>query len=95
MDLDVIFHGQGSHSCDRLTVPHARYAERPFVLAPLADLTGAATAATTSDATTEGLLEARRIWDGTDGEVTAMESGDIARVIPMKTDCGVGGERRW
>ena len=84
MDLDVIFHGQGSHSCDRLTVPHARYAERPFVLAPLADLTGAATATTKSDATTEGLLEARRIWDGTDGEVTAMESGDIARVIPMR-----------
>ena len=38
IDLDIIFHKCGTHSCDRLEVPHPRYHERGFVLAPLADL---------------------------------------------------------
>ena len=38
IDLDIIFHKCGTHSCDRLEVPPPRYHERGFVLAPLADL---------------------------------------------------------
>ena len=39
IDLDVIFHERGAHACERLEVPHRpRFAERGFVLAPLADL---------------------------------------------------------
>lgn len=38
IDLDIIFHRNGTHGCERLEVPHPRYHERPFVLAPLADL---------------------------------------------------------
>ena len=38
IDLDIIFHRSGTHECERLEVPHPRYHERPFVLAPLADL---------------------------------------------------------
>ena len=38
IDLDIIFHRSGTHGCGRLEVPHPRYHERPFVLAPLADL---------------------------------------------------------
>ena len=38
IDLDIIFHRRGTHGCERLEVPHPRYHERPFVLAPLADL---------------------------------------------------------
>ena len=43
IDLDIIFHKCGTHSCDRLEVPHPRYHERGFVLAPLADLLKAET----------------------------------------------------
>lgn len=60
------------------------YVEWLFVLVLFVDLTGVATAATTSDATTEGLFEVWRIWDGIDGEVMVMESGDIVCVILMR-----------
>jgi 2-amino-4-hydroxy-6-hydroxymethyldihydropteridine diphosphokinase/dihydropteroate synthase len=38
VDLDIVFYGQHDVSSERLTIPHERYAERSFVLAPLADL---------------------------------------------------------
>lgn len=82
MDLDVIFHGEGLHACERLTVPHARYSERPFVLGPLVDLTGASE--TWRDATRDGLLEAQRIWQGMGDEMAVMTSADMARVMPLR-----------
>jgi len=87
MDLDIIFHGRGGHSCERLVVPHERYDERPFVLAPLADLTGSVKAAAATerrDATTDGLLHAQMIWEGMGEEKSIMESANIVRVMPLK-----------
>jgi 2-amino-4-hydroxy-6-hydroxymethyldihydropteridine diphosphokinase len=42
IDIDILFHGEERIETPELTVPHARIAERAFVLAPLADVTRAA-----------------------------------------------------
>lgn len=42
LDLDLLFYGDEKINTHRLTVPHPRICERPFVLFPLADLLGAA-----------------------------------------------------
>ena len=38
LDLDLILYGDRQIDDDRLTVPHPRYLDRPFVLGPLARL---------------------------------------------------------
>jgi 2-amino-4-hydroxy-6-hydroxymethyldihydropteridine diphosphokinase len=38
LDIDILLYGQTVMDCDELTIPHPRYAERRFVLAPLAEL---------------------------------------------------------
>jgi 2-amino-4-hydroxy-6-hydroxymethyldihydropteridine diphosphokinase len=38
LDIDILLYGQTVMVSDELTVPHPRYAERRFVLAPLAEL---------------------------------------------------------
>ena len=38
LDLDIIFYGNQQMQHDRLTIPHPRWKEREFVVAPLADL---------------------------------------------------------
>jgi 2-amino-4-hydroxy-6-hydroxymethyldihydropteridine diphosphokinase len=38
MDIDIIFCGNQIVDSDLLTVPHARWAERRFVVQPLADV---------------------------------------------------------
>ena len=38
IDLDILFHDAGAFENDRLVIPHPRFHERDFVLAPLADL---------------------------------------------------------
>lgn len=38
LDLDLLFYGDARIESPRLTVPHPRWAERAFVLLPLADL---------------------------------------------------------
>ena len=43
LDLDLLFYGDKKINTRRLSVPHPRICERPFVLLPLADLLGAAT----------------------------------------------------
>jgi 2-amino-4-hydroxy-6-hydroxymethyldihydropteridine diphosphokinase len=39
-DLDILFYGDLSMDTEALTIPHPRIAERPFVLAPLGEVTG-------------------------------------------------------
>ncbi len=38
IDIDILFYGNAVVSTAELTVPHPRFAERRFVLAPMADL---------------------------------------------------------
>jgi 2-amino-4-hydroxy-6-hydroxymethyldihydropteridine diphosphokinase len=38
LDLDLVFYGDGAVVQDRLIVPHPRFRERRFVLAPLAEI---------------------------------------------------------
>jgi 2-amino-4-hydroxy-6-hydroxymethyldihydropteridine diphosphokinase len=38
LDIDILLYGQTVMNSDELTLPHPRYAERRFVLAPLAEL---------------------------------------------------------
>jgi 2-amino-4-hydroxy-6-hydroxymethyldihydropteridine diphosphokinase len=38
LDLDIIFYGDVALDAPRLTVPHPRWQERAFVLAPLAEI---------------------------------------------------------
>lgn len=38
IDLDLILHGDDELNTDTFTLPHARFAERRFVLQPLADI---------------------------------------------------------
>lgn len=40
LDLDILFFGQEQASGPELVIPHPKWKERLFVLAPLADLTG-------------------------------------------------------
>jgi 2-amino-4-hydroxy-6-hydroxymethyldihydropteridine diphosphokinase len=38
VDIDILLYGNTVMQCDELTIPHPRYRERRFVLAPLAEL---------------------------------------------------------
>jgi 2-amino-4-hydroxy-6-hydroxymethyldihydropteridine diphosphokinase len=38
IDVDILFHGDGAHRSERLTIPHPLIAERSFVLAPLSEV---------------------------------------------------------
>lgn len=38
MDLDILLYGELVFTCDQLTIPHPRLAERRFALQPLADI---------------------------------------------------------
>jgi 2-amino-4-hydroxy-6-hydroxymethyldihydropteridine diphosphokinase len=38
VDIDILLYGNTAMECDELTIPHPRYHERRFVLAPLAEL---------------------------------------------------------
>jgi 2-amino-4-hydroxy-6-hydroxymethyldihydropteridine diphosphokinase len=39
IDIDLLFYGDQTYQCSELEIPHPRWKERLFVLAPLADLT--------------------------------------------------------
>ncbi len=40
LDIDILFHGDKTLRTTRLTLPHPRYAERPFVVVPLEEVLG-------------------------------------------------------
>ncbi|XP_010551367.1 PREDICTED: folate synthesis bifunctional protein, mitochondrial isoform X2 [Tarenaya hassleriana] len=90
LDLDILFYGRLRISSDKLTVPHERIWERPFVLAPLVDLLGSAV---DNDTVSHwhslsihpgGLFEA---WERLSGESLIGKEG-IRRVVPI-------GDKLW
>ena len=77
LDLDIVFFGSGDFDDERLAIPHPRWRERAFVLAPLADLEPAG-----GGACSERLAEAKRAWSDLGGEA-AIGGDDIRRVTPI------------
>ncbi|QDZ22685.1 dihydropteroate synthase [Chloropicon primus] len=80
LDLDIVFYGGGEVDHERLRVPHPRWKERSFVLAPLADLEPGS--APSSESCGSRLVEARRAWEDLGGEAL-VGGGEIRRVTPM------------
>ena len=70
LDLDIIFHGSVSLATERLQVPHARWQERDFVKAPLADLYTAAELAALDDAVASNLRTAQAMWEDAGGALS-------------------------
>ena len=81
IDLDIIFYGRQRIETPTLQVPHPRLRERPFVLAPLADL-----ASRSGTGSLEGdggpLSEAAQLWEQRGGEAL-VGSADLLRVLPL------------
>ena len=93
IDLDVIFHERGAHACERLEVPHPRFAERGFVLAPLADLhAGVGAPAIDHPAVAAGLDAARSLWRASGGE-SRVGTPEMRRVMPLGDDLVTWGDR--
>ena len=81
LDLDIIFHGSASLVTERLQVPHARWQERDFVKAPLADLYTAAELASLEDAVASNLRASMALWKDAGGALftqCALSSGSKA-----------------
>lgn len=93
IDLDVIFHERGAHACDRLEVPHPRFAERGFVLAPLADLhAGVGASALDHPNVAAGLDAALSLWRASGGE-SRVGTPEMRRVMPLGDDLVTWGDR--
>ena len=79
--MDIIFYGRQRIETPTLQVPHPRLQERPFVLAPLADL-----ASSSGSGSLEGdggpLSEAAQLWEQRGGEAL-VGSADLLRVLPL------------
>ena len=80
LDLDVVFYGGLDFRDERLEVPHPRWRERSFVVAPVCDLlpVGAASGAGSCSGRLE---EARDAWRDLGGEAS-VGGDEIRRVIP-------------
>ena len=93
IDLDVIFHERGAHACERLEVPHPRFAERGFVLAPLADLhAGVGASALDHPNVAAGLDAALSLWRASGGE-SRVGTPEMRRVMPLGDDLVTWGDR--
>lgn len=84
LDLDIIFYGDQTVTTETLDIPHARFLERPFVLAPLADLlTGSDTRSVSHWSNYKccygGVAQA---WEKMGGEA-CIGKEDLRRVIPV------------
>ena len=92
IDLDILFHDAGAFENDRLVIPHPRFHERDFVLAPLADLALEADAErkrvpnenanANEDPIRRGLRVARALWRARGGEAN-VGTDAIRRVAPF------------
>ena len=94
IDLDILFHDAGAFRDDRLEIPHPRFHERDFVLAPLADLgldvgVDADILHENDDADADpvraGLCAARALWRARGGEAN-IGTDAIRRVAPFGKD---------
>ena len=111
IDLDILFHDAGAFENDRLVIPHPRFHERDFVLAPLADLgleTDAETRASNENANANahakedpirrGLRVARALWRARAARRTSGRMRFAAsRRSGRTTLCATGAEtpRSW
>ncbi|TYG41638.1 hypothetical protein ES288_D12G191800v1 [Gossypium darwinii] len=86
IDLDILFYGKYQIGSDKLTVPHERIRERPFVMAPLMDLLGLVIDSDTVacwhslSTDSDGLFG---LWDKLGGESLIGKEG-MKRVLPIR-----------
>nr|KJB50549.1 hypothetical protein B456_008G176100 [Gossypium raimondii] len=86
IDLDILFYGKYQIGSDKLTVPHERIWERPFVMAPLMDLLGLVIDSDTVacwhslSTDSDGLFG---LWDKLGGESLIGKEG-MKRVLPIR-----------
>ena len=84
IDLDILFYGKFRVNSEILTIPHERIWERPFVMAPLMDVTGSAMESDTVASwhsfskLSGGLFES---WEKLGGESLIGKNG-LKRVLP-------------
>ena len=91
LDLDIVFYGSGRFSDDRLEIPHPRWVERSFVLAPLSDFNtetrrrrsfGGSECDDDEHSCSKYLDAAKRIWTERGG-ASLLGGNEIRRIIPV------------
>jgi 2-amino-4-hydroxy-6-hydroxymethyldihydropteridine diphosphokinase/dihydropteroate synthase len=82
--LDIIFYGDQTVTTENLEIPHARFLERPFVLAPLADLLNDSNSASASHWSNHKCCNGgvALAWEMMGGEA-CIGKEDLRRVIPV------------
>lgn len=71
LDLDIIFYGNSSISTEKLQIPHARWQERDFVKAPVADLYSAEELQDQHWPLASSLRQVNKVWSEAGGIVQA------------------------
>ncbi|KAG0575880.1 hypothetical protein KC19_5G037000 [Ceratodon purpureus] len=87
LDLDIIFYGDRTVATENLEIPHARFLERPFVLAPLADLLNDSNSGSTSHWSNHKCCDGgvALAWEKMGGEA-CIGKEDLRRVIPVGSE---------
>jgi len=91
LDLDIIFYGSASLASECLQVPHARWQERDFVKAPLADLYSADELGPLRDPVAANLRMAQALWEDAGGEMLFVQQGPGVQNCNPSVPWGGGG----